>query len=118
MSDARFSELRTRTSRLFDTTAAGSVTFSSASRTPLIGASDCASAISMLCSMVSMKLAGISTPKRASMPVRKRDVCWPNADFAAASKSRFGNVADSVSSSTRSAMTSLSTSTPSQSQMR
>ena len=118
MSAARFSELRTRASRLFDTTAAGRLTFSSASRTPEIGASDCASARSMLCSMVSMKLAGISIPKRDSIPARKRDVCWPNADLAAASKSRFGNVADSVSSRTRSAMISLSTSTPSQSQMR
>ncbi len=104
--------------RLFDTTAAGNVTRCKASRTPLIGLSEAASSISTLCSMVSKKFAGSVMSNDFSMPSRKRDVCWPKAVLTMGSKSRPGNVALSVSSITRSAMISLSTSTPSQSQMR
>ncbi len=117
-SPARRTEACTRVRRLFDTTAAGSAIWRSASRTPLIGLTESAIATSQLWSIVSRKCSGSVRLKRSATSARKREVCWPKAEATAARKSTPGKVRLSVSKSTWSAMTSLSTSTPSQSQMR
>ncbi len=104
--------------RLFDTTATGSPQRTSVSRTPAIGPTDCASSCDTRTSIVSTKFGGIAMPNFVSRAARKREVCWPKAVLTDDSKSMPGKVSVRTESITRSAMTLLSTSTPSQSQMR